>query len=472
MSHIPFSLFEQKMSGNLTTKEASHLLRRLHTLLVLGRRSNTLALAIRRALEEMRPWPQTLPFASHFVKRSPRLIFAGYGPKFIKMIQEMLDHGSISMLNTLQAEYSPFFCELCELPGIGETVARRMYYERMIESFEDLRVAFANNVLLGITGFGETRVRIIEAWILAKSEDPEVAACDIVLPEIVREGEPSFSSADQPDLDAERRHSGSFVADDYSEEDVFGNELDTALKADLASLPSLSFEAAKAACSPSPSSPPPASDASVSCVVFPQERVQRVSYLKASHVSQIDLQFSQSDTRTAHHASENRPLPSRSFADWAMTRCMPAAFMARFVAMMRLGGLCAGEDVLVIGNRMDGLLPTLAMQMRELGASCAIMTSAVCPEQGLFARIVVDPLLCLEMSVEQVKSVFSRLAVGGMFISALPIFSRIPGFPYAEDTVSVFHDAVGSVEGVSFQTESVDFMLICRFIRQTRSAGG
>ena len=174
-------LFGRKMSAELTTKAASHLLRRLHTLLILGKRSNTLALAIRRALEEIRQWPQSLPFSAHFEKRPPRLVFAGYGPKFIKMIQEMMDHGSIAMLDTLQADVSPFFCELCELPGIGETVARRMFYDRMIESFEDLRVACANHVLESITGFGETRIRIIEAWILAKAEDPDVAACDIVV---------------------------------------------------------------------------------------------------------------------------------------------------------------------------------------------------------------------------------------------------------------------------------------------------
>ncbi len=459
------------MSAELTTKAASHLLRRLHTLLILGKRSNTLALAIRRALEEIRQWPQSLPFSAHFEKRPPRLVFAGYGPKFIKMIQEMMDHGSIAMLDTLQADYSPFFCELCELPGIGETVARRMFYDRMIESFEDLRVAFANHVLDSITGFGGTRVRIIEAWILAKTDDPDVAACDIVVSDPSKPSQPALSSSNlspSPKNDLSEPE----LSEDYSEEDVFGNELDAALMDDLAALPSLSFENAKKACGNTPTTVEPLDTPVTPDVVFPrdQERLQSVSYLKASHVSQIDLQFSQTDTRKAHHTSTITPDPGRAFADWAMTRCMPPAFMARYIAMARLDSVPANDDILMIGNRMPGLIPAITSQLRDYGIKCPVVVSTVCPEQGLYARIFIDPLHCLDMASDQVKTVLSRLSMGGIVVAAAPVFSQI-GIPNIDEPISQFQAAASASEGITFHTESVDFMTICRINRPKKSFG-
>ena len=464
-------LFGRKMSAELTTKAASHLLRRLHTLLILGKRSNTLALAIRRALEEIRQWPQSLPFSAHFEKRPPRLVFAGYGPKFIKMIQEMMDHGSIAMLDTLQADVSPFFCELCELPGIGETVARRMFYDRMIESFEDLRVACANHVLESITGFGETRIRIIEAWILAKAEDPDVAACDIVVQDASTPSQPALSTpADPPS--PRRDPSASDLADRYSDDDVFGNELDAALMDDLAALPSLSFENAKKACCDTPTMVEPIDAPVTPDVVFPrdQERLQSVAYLKASHVSQIDLQFSQSDTRKAHHASTVTPSPGRAFADWAMSRCMPSAFMARYIALAHLDVLAADDDILMIGNRMPGLIPAITAQLRDYGMKCPVVVSAVPPEQGLFPRIFIDPLLGLEMSPDHLKNVLSRLAAGGIAIAAFPVFSQI-GIPNIDEPISLFREIAAASEGIHLHTESVDFMTICRLSRTKKPFG-
>jgi hypothetical protein len=454
------------MSANLTTKEASHLLRRLHTLLVLGKRSNTLALALRRALDEIRQWPQSLPFAAHFEKRPPRLVFAGYGPKFIKLIQELIDHGSMHILDTLQQDYSPFFCELCELPGIGETVARRMSYERMIETYEDLCVAFANNVLAQITGFGDTRVRIIEAWINARTTDPTVAACDVVTD--TRPSHPSMhaeitKTPHNADALPESEHATTTYADDFSEEDVFGNELDSALMEDLAALPSLSFENAKKACQPTTIDADPISH--TTSLIKPEAHVQNVSYLKAAHVSQIDLNFSQTDTRTAHCSQEQRLSPAQRFANWAMTRILPPTFIARYIAMARIHATASDDELLIIGNRMEILVPCIASYLRDHSIALPIITSAVCPEQGLYARIIVDPLLCLELLPEQIKNILSRLAPNGIALAAVPAFSRIPDMPSSDDNVAILHDAAHFADCITFHSETIDFMTLCRFVR-------
>lgn len=168
----------------MTNHQVILKLRRLNTLLVLAHRSNNLALATRRAIEEIESWPQNAPFADAFEKKAPRIVFAGYGPKFIKIINELLETNSIAMIDQLQPDYSLFFCELCELPGIGETGARRIFYDKFIENIDDLRVACANKVLKTIPGFGEQRILAIEAWIDAKNHDDSIASCDVVVKNI------------------------------------------------------------------------------------------------------------------------------------------------------------------------------------------------------------------------------------------------------------------------------------------------
>ncbi|MBO4350814.1 MAG: hypothetical protein J6A01_07720 [Proteobacteria bacterium] len=135
-------------------------MRRLHTLLVLGKRSNNLALAIRKAIETIAAWNQS---AEDIVAHTPiKQIFAGYGPKFIKIFEELMQTGEIALIGQLQPEFDPFFCYLCEIPGIGETMARRMFFDRSIQSMDDLRIAYTNNVLQRIPAFGDARLKAIE----------------------------------------------------------------------------------------------------------------------------------------------------------------------------------------------------------------------------------------------------------------------------------------------------------------------
>ena len=135
-------------------------LRRLHTLLVLSKRSNVLALALRRALEFIPTWQDE---ADVILKKTPaRLLFAGYGPKFIKIFDELIRTGNIALIDQLQPEFDPFFCYLCEIPSIGETMARRMFFDRSIKTMDDLRIAYSNNVLQKIPAFGESRLKVVE----------------------------------------------------------------------------------------------------------------------------------------------------------------------------------------------------------------------------------------------------------------------------------------------------------------------
>lgn len=155
----------------MNTKDIVQKLRRLHTLLVLGKRSNNLALAIRRALDAIATWPEDVHV---IIQKTPiRILFAGYGPKFIKLFEELVKTGDIALIHQLQPEFDPFFCYLCEIPGIGETMARRMFFDRSIRSMNDLRIAYSNSILQRIPSFGDTRLKAIEdvLWI-SQTEDP------------------------------------------------------------------------------------------------------------------------------------------------------------------------------------------------------------------------------------------------------------------------------------------------------------
>ncbi|MBO5752977.1 MAG: hypothetical protein J6S69_04685 [Proteobacteria bacterium] len=173
----------------MNTQDIVQKLRRLHTLLVLGKRSNNLALAIRRALDAIDAWPED---ARVMVQKTPvRILFAGYGPKFIKLFEELLKTGDIAMIHQLQPEFDPFFCYLCEIPGIGETMARRMYFDRSIRSMDDLRIAYSNNILQRIPSFGDIRLKAIEdvLWISQARDDspadiPAPTPSQLALPSI------------------------------------------------------------------------------------------------------------------------------------------------------------------------------------------------------------------------------------------------------------------------------------------------
>lgn len=144
----------------MTNSEIIKKLRRLNTLLTLKKCSNNLALSVRKAIETIEGWDSSVE--THLENTPVKILFAGYGPKFIRIFEELVQTGDIELIHKLQPEFDPFFCDLCEIPGIGETMARRMFFDRSIRSMDDLRIAYTNNILQRIPSFGEARFKAIE----------------------------------------------------------------------------------------------------------------------------------------------------------------------------------------------------------------------------------------------------------------------------------------------------------------------
>ncbi len=148
----------------MTRQEMIAKLRRLHTLLIIEKRSNNLALALRRAIDFISTWKDDPDKVSS--KISTRRLFAGYGPKFFRIYDEILATKTCWMLDELQPKHNPFFCALCEIPSIGVVMAQRMYFDRSICTPEDLQIAYSNKILEKIPAFGEQRLKAIEEWLL------------------------------------------------------------------------------------------------------------------------------------------------------------------------------------------------------------------------------------------------------------------------------------------------------------------
>ncbi len=449
------------MSETLSIHEAALKLRRLHTLLVLGRRSNTLALAIRKALEVLAEWPQSLPFASLFEKKPPKIVFAGYGPKFIKLTQELLNTGDMAMLVELQAHERSFFCELCELPGIGETGARRMFFDKMIETFEDLRVACANGVLKTIPSFGDSRIRVVEAWIQQRQRTPNIAPSDVVVAPFEAL---QLASRDGADQFSEHQTIINDEVVDFSEEEIFGNELDDALMEDLAALPELSFSEAKKACC---NYTPDANDDFD--VIQEDERVQRVSYFDASHVSQIDLEFSRNDTRAASKNASRAMIGPRfqALAVAAISGVLPPALLARMMARSRLWLLEPQHSVLLVGHSFVSLEDCVRAELRDAANGWNLVCAPDiehCPK-GAFDRILLDPLDTLDLTPAQLSTCLKKLSLNGSLTMALADLEHISPLAPQMSTNVLFKD-VSSLHFV-VACESVDFMTICVISRRT-----
>ena len=83
------------------------------------------------------------------------------GESIAGAIAEYLDTGVIGLLDRLRGDVDPIH-ELAQLPGIGETLARRAHEELGIDSLPDLERAAHDGSLADVDGFGEQRIEALK----------------------------------------------------------------------------------------------------------------------------------------------------------------------------------------------------------------------------------------------------------------------------------------------------------------------
>jgi putative hydrolase len=81
----------------------------------------------------------------------------GVGISIARAIRDMLAHGRLAMLERLRGESDPTNL-LASVPGIGRTLADRLYHDLGIETLEDLEAAAHDGRLEQLLGFGTKRL--------------------------------------------------------------------------------------------------------------------------------------------------------------------------------------------------------------------------------------------------------------------------------------------------------------------------
>jgi DNA polymerase (family 10) len=79
----------------------------------------------------------------------------GIGKGIAERIEELLSTGRIGYLEQLRAEFPPGVRMLMSVPGVGPSLARRVYEELGVDSLEDLRTVAEDGRLAELPGLGE-----------------------------------------------------------------------------------------------------------------------------------------------------------------------------------------------------------------------------------------------------------------------------------------------------------------------------
>jgi hypothetical protein len=102
----------------------------------------------------------------------PKLLeLPGIGPSLASAIDEVVHTGRLGLLERLEGQVSPEELFMT-VPGIGETLAKKIHHELDIETLEDLELAAHDGRLEEVPGFGRRRtqaVREVLASVLRRS---------------------------------------------------------------------------------------------------------------------------------------------------------------------------------------------------------------------------------------------------------------------------------------------------------------
>ena len=105
----------------------------------------------------------------------------GIGPGIARAIRDLLERGRLAMLERLRGESEPTKV-LASVPGIGRTLADRLYHDLGIETLEDLEAAASDGRLQHALGFGPKRLAGIRdslAQRLQRVRRPAAATRDV-----------------------------------------------------------------------------------------------------------------------------------------------------------------------------------------------------------------------------------------------------------------------------------------------------
>ena len=100
----------------------------------------------------------------------------GIGEGIARRIAELLETGHMEYLDALRAEFPPGVRSLMNVPGVGPSLARRVYRELGVESMEDLRAAAEDGRLASLSGMGEKSAQnVLQALDRVKKQESRIS---------------------------------------------------------------------------------------------------------------------------------------------------------------------------------------------------------------------------------------------------------------------------------------------------------
>lgn len=153
-------MIESANEGSPSNKEIAALLERIAALLEAQDANPFRVGAYRDGASTAREAEQSLARLVREEGREAIQALPGIGKGLAGLINEYVHTGRSNLLERLEGEVSPEDL-FTRVPGIGETLARRISEELEIESLEELERAAHDGRLREVQGFGPRRVELV-----------------------------------------------------------------------------------------------------------------------------------------------------------------------------------------------------------------------------------------------------------------------------------------------------------------------
>ena len=153
-------------AGSLANADVADALERVGDLLEAQGANPFRVRAWRRAADTVRGCPRPLARTLDAEGRGALLALPGIGESLASAIEELVHTGRLAMLERLEGQVSPEDL-FTTVPGIGETLARRLHAELGLETLEDLELAAHDGRLAAMSAFGPRRTRLVRETLAA-----------------------------------------------------------------------------------------------------------------------------------------------------------------------------------------------------------------------------------------------------------------------------------------------------------------
>ena len=152
----------------MTNTEIAATFRLLADLLAIRGESPFKIAAYRRAAEGIEALTESV---AALRQRGRLSTIPGVGTEIAQKIGDLIDTGTIPLLERVRQEYPPSVATLLTVPDVGPKRARLLYRELGIDSRESLRAAIAAGRLTGVAGIGPRTIERIATGLATTTAD-------------------------------------------------------------------------------------------------------------------------------------------------------------------------------------------------------------------------------------------------------------------------------------------------------------